>query len=1156
MKHLRKILLTLILIPLLGGFSSKAQNLLPNGGFENDLTNWWTQADAGTNAVFSVNTDDKHEGIKALKVAVITPGANAWNVQAVNDAWASVTGKEYTLTFWAKAEANGSVFKAIVQMGAFYTEKVFTLNNTWQQYSWTFNAGADNLQLKFHFPFSGTFYLDGFNIPTEITEPPLQNELVKNGGFEEGTGNTFTNWWTAAGGGSTATFTASTDVAQGSRALKAEVIAAGNNPWDVQAVNDISWGAVAGQSYSLSFWAKANSSGGSFKVIQQNDESYAERVVPVTNTWQRYEWVFTAASDALLLKFHFPDVGTYFIDRVSIPAPVVPAESELLSNGGFESGSGNSFTGWWSAAGGGATATFTATNEVVAGSRALKVDVTTPGANAWNVQVVNDIPWGSVTGQIYKMSFWAKAATAGSSFKVVQQKDPAYAERVFSLTTTWQKYEWEFTAQADGLSLKFHFPNAGTFYIDQVSIPGSDSNEPIPPFDPSGLKPIAEGQFKFLGSAHSSSQSPFFANYWNQVTPENGGKWGSVEATRDIMRWAEVDSAYQLAKRNGFPFRFHILVWGNQQPTWMESLPAAEQLEEIKEWYAAVAARYPDIDYLEVVNEPLHDAPTAGSGNYIGALGGSGATGWDWVVNAFKIAREYFPAKTKLVLNEFSITNDASSAQRYVSIINLLKAESLIDVIGIQGHAFSTTVPASVTKTNLDFIASTGLPIMITELDIDGPTDIIQLADYKKIFPVFWEHPSVIGITLWGWRPGLWRNAQKANLVMNNGGEKPAMVWLREYVTNKKPVVGASQTFSVSETASNGTVIGTVIASDADEDVLKGWEITGGTGMSLLRIDTAGRIVLIADSLLDYEVTSGYTLQVVVNDGYTNSNAETITIKVLNENDNAPNVDIISPASNAKINKGESLEVLANAFDADANLRSVSLFVNEVLLRVDSSAPYKWGASTNDKPLKSLSPGIYHIVAVATDKGGLQASDSITVTVLDDIMGANCGVRNGTAVFEINPKYLQNAHKITWWFNGYTKSIKSLTSDNSKVEVSFGQWFNPSDLHVGIAYKKAPYYIDLKKDLTICPATPAPDPQIGLVVYPNPTTGPINISAGKKIAEVVIVNSFGKKVYEKKKVNSKSIDIMIPYHQPSGIYKVMVSYEDCKSEVKTVTLQR
>jgi GH35 family endo-1,4-beta-xylanase len=78
------------------------------------------------------------------------------------------------------------------------------------------------------------------------------------------------------------------------------------------------------------------------------------------------------------------------------------------------------------------------------------------------------------------------------------------------------------------------------------------------------------------------------------------------------MNWTALDATYNLAKANGFLFRLHVLVWGNQQPAWIESLPPAEQLVEIQEWFDALAARYPDLDYVEVVNEPLHDPPNPG----------------------------------------------------------------------------------------------------------------------------------------------------------------------------------------------------------------------------------------------------------------------------------------------------------------------------------------------------------------------------------------------------------------------------------------------------------------------------------------------------------------------------------------------------------------
>ena len=316
-----------------------------------------------------------------------------------------------------------------------------------------------------------------------------------------------------------------------------------------------------------------------------------------------------------------------------------------------------------------------------------------------------------------------------------------------------------------------------------------------------GPTPIAEGHEKFLGNIYGSSQLTNFTSYWNQVTPENAGKWGSVESSRDVMNWTNLDNAYKLAKDNGFPFRFHVLIWGNQQPGWIESLEPAEQLEEIEEWFAAVAERYPDIDYLEVVNEPLHDPPAgAGNGNYRGALGGPGQTGWDWIINAFKLARKHFP-DTPLMINEYNIVGNASNARRYAAIVDLLKAEGLIDLIGVQSHAFSTRdASAGTIRSNLDLLAERGLPLMVTEFDIDGPTDKDQLLEYQRVFPILWEHPAMEGITLWGWKPGMWRTEQGAFLVNRDGKDRPAFTWLQDYVRRQLvsiPTTGLGEELSI-----------------------------------------------------------------------------------------------------------------------------------------------------------------------------------------------------------------------------------------------------------------------------------------------------------------------------------------------------------------------
>ncbi|MFZ5988939.1 MAG: non-reducing end alpha-L-arabinofuranosidase family hydrolase, partial [Bacillota bacterium] len=282
---------------------------------------------------------------------------------------------------------------------------------------------------------------------------------------------------------------------------------------------------------------------------------------------------------------------------------------------------------------------------------------------------------------------------------------------------------------------------------------------------------------KFVGNIIAGSVPQNYATYWNQVTPENATKWGSVEGTRDRMNWGNADLIYNYAKSNGIPFKFHTLVWGSQEPSWVKDLPAAEQKAEVLEWIEAAGQKYPGTDYIDVVNEPLHAPPS-----YRNAIGGSGATGWDWVVWSFEQARRVFP-NAKLHINDYGIIGDPNAARRYVEIINILKSRGLIDGIGIQCHAFNMdTVSVSTMRQVLDILGATGLPIYVSELDITGD-DNTQLARYREKFPILYESPYVKGITLWGYIQGqTWMD--NTHLVNSNGTERPAMTWLKQYLAN------------------------------------------------------------------------------------------------------------------------------------------------------------------------------------------------------------------------------------------------------------------------------------------------------------------------------------------------------------------------------------
>ena len=179
----------------------------------------------------------------------------------------------------------------------------------------------------------------------------------------------------------------------------------------------------------------------------------------------------------------------------------------------------------------------------------------------------------------------------------------------------------------------------------------------------------------------------------------------------------------------------------------------------------------------------------------------------------------------------------------------------------------------------------------MTELDVDGTEDAVQLAGMQKIFPIYWEHPAVTGITLWGYKQNShWRNAQGAWLVWSQAGSegahRPAMDYIIKYVQNVKPEVSLFQEFWISGSAATGSVVGTLLGTDTDAgSSFSGWQIyTGegaGPGAALFSIDAATGVLRVADgAALAADTATQYKIHVSVSDGYNRSAARRVTINV------------------------------------------------------------------------------------------------------------------------------------------------------------------------------------------------------------------------------------------------------------------------------------
>ena len=114
------------------------------------------------------------------------------------------------------------------------------------------------------------------------------------------------------------------------------------------------------------------------------------------------------------------------------------------------------------------------------------------------------------------------------------------------------------------------------------------------------------------------------------------------------------------------------------------------------------------------------------------------------------------------------------------------------------------------------------------------------------------------------------------------------------------------QSFSVAENSSNGTVVGTVVATDPDSGDTLSFSITGGNGLGAFAISNAG-VISVADSAkLDFETLSTFPLTVTVTDAGTLSDSAVVTINL---------TDVFEPPANSL----KAGDIVITAINGDNN---------------------------------------------------------------------------------------------------------------------------------------------------------------------------------------------------------------------------------------------
>ena len=223
---------------------------------------------------------------------------------------------------------------------------------------------------------------------------------------------------------------------------------------------------------------------------------------------------------------------------------------------------------------------------------------------------------------------------------------------------------------------------------------------------------------------------------------------------------------------------------------------------------------------------------------------------------------------------------------------------------------------------------------------------------------------------------------------------------------NETPAVG-NQTFAIAENTGSGAIVGKVNASDPDFGDTLVFAITGGDGVGLFQLDvTSGQLTLALGAALDFETTTGYSLDVQVSDAGSLFDTATITIHVTNTNEPPTADDQVllvpenSPVSTSvgriRADDPDNADTLSYVVTGGSGSSVFALNPVSGVITVTDTAPLDF---------ESASPFILDVQV--SDAGQLSRSVTVTInvgdvnepfTLYDQTLGVPDNGLNGTTV--------------------------------------------------------------------------------------------------------------------------------------------------------------
>jgi len=197
-------------------------------------------------------------------------------------------------------------------------------------------------------------------------------------------------------------------------------------------------------------------------------------------------------------------------------------------------------------------------------------------------------------------------------------------------------------------------------------------------------------------------------------------KWALINPLPGKFNFDIADQFAQLGEDEQITTVGHVLFWHSQTPDWVfkdsdgNLLTREALLERMRARAKMFALRYGDrVKIWDVVNEAIEDDGSLRNSLYHQIIGD------DFIEQAFIIADQEMPKDATLLYNDYGM-NRIGRRNTVIALVNEFRQKGVrIDGIGLQGHWGMVNPSVAEIDTTLTEFAATGLPLHITELDVD-----------------------------------------------------------------------------------------------------------------------------------------------------------------------------------------------------------------------------------------------------------------------------------------------------------------------------------------------------------------------------------------------------------------------------------------------------